>query len=151
MTAAAYPQPLDTVPSRPIWWSQAAVPLRPGALAPAFARRFVRRNAAQWRLSDGVADDAAAVAGALVLLSVRQARSPLTLRLSLDRAAMMIEVEDRCGDFPPLPSTGGRVEEIGLEQLHRVADAWGYVRRSVGRQLWARVGWVAAEDVDVAG
>ena len=150
MTAAAHPPPLVTVPSPTVWWTQAAVPLRPSALSPALGRRFVRRNAAQWGLSDAIADDVAVVAGALVLISVRQARSPLTLRLSLDRAAMMIEVEDRCADFPPLPATGGRVEEMGLEHLHRLADAWGYVRLPVGRQLWARVGW-AAGDVGVAG
>ena len=117
-----------------------SVALRPVVSAPASARRLVRRAGIGWGLPARVVDDAALVAGAFVLGSVRQARSPLTLSVLASDQTILVEVEDTCTAFP----IDGRGEGFGtlgfgLATAQRVADACGFTRRPGGRQMWARV------------
>ena len=122
--------------------SRVSVRMRPGALAPASARRWVFQIGTNWGLSLRLIEDAALVAGAIVLHSVRQAGSPLCLSLLPTEDTVLIEVEDACTAFPTV-STGcdrcrGR-EGLGLDLVHRVAQAFGFTRLPDGRQVWARV------------
>ena len=131
--------------------SRVSVRMRPGALAPASARRWVFQIGMSWGLPQRQVEDAALVAGALVLHSVRQAGSPMRLALVWTEAGMLVEVEDACTAFPvvPLPATGDRGPEgLGLDLVRRVAQAFGFTCLPGGRQMWARVA-AAADDAAV--
>ena len=123
--------------------SRVSIRMRPGALAPALARRWVFQIGMGWGLPQLQVEDAALVAGALVLHSVRQAGSPMRLALVWTEAGVLVEVEDACTAFPvvPLPApTGGRGSEgLGLDLVRRVAQAFGFTCLPGGRQIWARV------------
>ena len=123
--------------------SRVSIRMRPGALAPASARRWVFQIGMSWGLPQRQVEDAALVAGALVLHSVRQAGSPMRLALVWTEAGVLVEVEDACTAFPvvPLPAaTGGRGSEgLGLDLVRRVAQAFGFTCLPGGRQVWARV------------
>ncbi len=123
--------------------SRVSIRMRPGALAPASARRWVFQLGMSWGLPQQQVEDAALVAGALVLHSVRQAGSPMRLALVWTEAGMLVEVEDACTAFPvvPLPpATGGRGPDgLGLDLVRRVAQAFGFTCLPGGRQIWARV------------
>jgi len=117
--------------------SQAAklsVRLRPVRSAPAAARRLVLDREPDWRLPARLLDDTAMVAGAMVLLSVCQARSPLRLTLSATDLVVLVEVDDSCMDLPS-PSR----ERFSLDLVRRTAQAFWFVQQPAGRQLWARV------------
>lgn len=125
--------------------ARVSVWLRPVASAPASARQLVVRSALSWGLPARLVDDAALVAGALVLESVRQARSPLRLTVHSGDLAVMVEVEDACVLFPMAAGLSGTGRgRYGLELVHRVAEAFGFVRRPGGRRLWARIVDVSA-------
>jgi hypothetical protein len=123
--------------------SQAArisVRMRPVASAPASARRLVQRSGTGWGWPAGLVDDAALVAGALVLNSVRQARSPLRLTVISGGRAVLVEVEDSCVLFPLAGRPAGMHRDgYGLDLVHRIAEAFGFVQHPDGRRLWARI------------
>lgn len=120
-----------------------SVRLRPVPDAPASARRLVRDACQEWQLPAPLADEAATVAGVLVLTSVHQVRSVLRLTVMAagagrpGRGTVLIEVEDRgreeatsCLPGPPW----------AVDSLVRLASDTGSARLPGGRQLWARVG-----------
>ena len=128
---------------------QAWARLRPVASAPADARRLIRRVGSRWALPPTLIDDVALVAGALVLESVRHARSPLELTVTCTARAVVIEVEDSCSSIPYSSDRSAS----RLDVVRRAAAAYGFVRRPAGRQLWARVDAAAgiAEGGDLDG
>ena len=119
----------------PAGTGQTSARMRPVASAPADARRLIRQVGSRWALPPSLVENAALVAGALVLESVRQARSPLRLTATRIASAVVIQVEDSCVSFPHACERAA----LGLEVVGRVAAAYGFVRRPAGRQLWARL------------
>ena len=146
MTLPAHHLRPDALPHRSPPRSGAAarlsVRMRPVPGAPAAARRLVREACAQWRLPAPLAEEAATVAGVLVLTSVHQVHSVLRLTIMAGversgRGTVLIEVEDPGREDvaarPPSPPWA-------VDNLTRLAADSGSARMPGGRQLWARVG-----------
>jgi hypothetical protein len=121
--------------------------MRPVPDAPASARRLVRDVCAQWHLPTPLADEAATVAGVLVLTSVHQVRSVLRLTVMAGgmagpgRGTVLIEVEDRGREDVATRAPG---PPWAVDNLSRLASDSGSARLPGGRQLWARVGAATA-------
>jgi hypothetical protein len=113
--------------------------MKPSTAAPDTARRIVEDACATWGMSARLTADASVVAGALVLHSVRHARSPLRLTVRRRGTAMLIEVEDGGTALPARRRGPGTTEPYGLDLVTQVADKFGYDWAPAGRRLWARV------------
>ena len=88
------------------------------------------------------------IAAALVAISLKQSRSPLTLRLLVGAGVTLLELEDACTDFPPLCSHRDVTEAELVDPVVRPSTAWGYRRLPHGRQLLARIDDADADAAD---
>ncbi|MFL6161082.1 MAG: hypothetical protein ACJ74U_02520 [Jatrophihabitantaceae bacterium] len=111
--------------------------LRPGKHAPLAARRFVRSICSQQALPARVTDNAAFVAGELVLISVIQSRSVVALAVGLDGTDVILRLRDRSTTWPMRRGLGS--VDRG-EVVHRLSRSWGFACDGYGREIWAVIG-----------
>jgi hypothetical protein len=136
-TAPAHTPRAEAFPALPeSGWAMSRT-LRPSPLTPAVARRLARESCRERGICRIVADKVEMVVGEMVSLSVRQARSPVTLTIVIDRGDVVIDVLDG-GQRPPAEGRGARGPRQ-VDAIERLAGSWGFDRLEGGRRLWAVV------------
>jgi len=124
--------------------ADASLVLEPKPAAVGEARRWLSQQLAEWELH-GVDYDLSVVASELVTNAVLHARTPFTLRLSYDKGAVRIEVEDSNPQLPvqrhrsPRATTGR-----GLVLVEALSSSWGCQRAGEGKIVWAEFSEVDA-------
>jgi anti-sigma regulatory factor (Ser/Thr protein kinase) len=109
----------------------------PAELASATAaRHFAEQTLSDWGCPDLV-EDARLLVSELVINSVLHARSPVQLRLNLDKGILRVEVRDESPDLPvqrkySLTAPTGR----GLMIVDAVADRWGVEAADTHKVAW---------------
>lgn len=110
--------------------------LPPTALAVQLARDFLAGAGDRWGLPH--LDDAATVVGELVGDAVTHARTPVRLRLVLDRSGLRVSVRDgRTGPVPEPADPHGPCG--GLRTAARLSRTWGVVRDDDGTAVWVQL------------
>lgn len=103
------------------------------------ARRFVRRTLVAWG-ADSVEHDAALIITELATNSVIHARTPFTVRLSLDEGALRLGVSDGSGRAPVLKRHGvNATTGRGLSLITAFSDDWGVDLEEDGKTVWCRL------------
>lgn len=120
------------------------ITLRPGARAPRHARRIVHQTCSGSPLPAALVDNAAFVAGELVMQSLRQARG--TMRLQVSSASN--EVTLRIHDETPMPPVGDGTSggaERSWAVVRRLSTSFGYHCDGRTREMWALLRIPAAD------
>ena len=113
--------------------------LPPAPSAVAEARTFVANALRRWEL-ESLVSDAALLTSELVTNSLLHARTEVTVTLAVADGVAEVGVADRSASPPqprPLGATGegGR----GLQIVEQIAQEWGVVPTSRGKQVWFRL------------
>ena len=110
------------------------------AEAPSIARRFVRQTLEGWDGNDAT-DNAALLTSELVTNVIRHTSARSTLRVSINRDVVRIEVSDP--DRTPLPEPAASrafgPDGLGLAIVDRVASNWGVELVEDGKIVWFEV------------
>jgi hypothetical protein len=113
--------------------------LKPSTAAAAAAGEVVRNAGSRWATDEQVTRDASALAQALVLHSVRHARSELRISVGQVGADLLIELEDSHLTAPNGHHDGPALGGPGLELVAELADQSGCDLTPTGRRLWVLV------------
>ena len=109
------------------------------AAAPRMARQTMRDWLADVPCPDAVVEDALVVVSELTTNALIHAGSAATIVASFDYGRLRVEVHDEDREPPQLrdqpDGSGGR----GLRVVAALADGWGWVPTSSGKQVWAEM------------
>jgi anti-sigma regulatory factor (Ser/Thr protein kinase) len=107
--------------------------------APGRARALLRAAAEEWKIDDGLCQDAAMVVTELVANAVDHARTPSTLTVRVDDEGLHVAVRDgRTGPAPELrPIDAGAPRGRGLQMVDALSARWGVTQHADGKTVWA--------------
>ena len=105
------------------------------------ARRFVRRQLAEWDVDDDTSDTAVLCLSELVTNAVIHAGASSELLLTLDDGMLTVAVRDHGGATTTAAEVVGdddpmRVFGRGLVLVEALSDSWGSERDAVGTTSW---------------
>ena len=109
------------------------------AAAPRMARQAVREWLADVGCSDAVVEDALVVVSELTTNAVIHAGSAATIVASFDHGRLRVEVHDEDPGAPQLRAQPDRSGGWGLQVVAALADEWGWLATSSGKQVWAEM------------
>ena len=123
---------------------QAAVELPQELASVRTARQFVDEMLVEWKIDD-LRDDALLVVSELTANAITHAQSSCLLRLSVNGAALRIEVVDTGEGTPePQPSSNTKEHGRGLHLIAALTTAWGMeVIPGEGKLVWAELALTA--------
>ncbi len=109
---------------------------RPDPVTPAAVRSLVSEMLRLWECGD-YEETASLLASELVTNALIHAGTDITVRLSLDREILLVEVEDGSLELPkPIPLTTDSERGRGLVLMQALSQKWGATRRTDGKVVW---------------
>ena len=109
------------------------------ATAPRMARRAMREWLADVPCPDALVEDALLVVSELTTNALIHAGSATTMEVSFDDGRLRIEVHDEDPVPPQLRDEPDGNGGWGLRVVAGLADVWGWVPTSSGKQVWAEM------------
>ena len=109
------------------------------AAAPRMARQAVREWLADVPCTDAVVEDALVVVSELTTNALIHADSAATIVASYDDGRLRVEVHDEDPTPPQLRAQPDGSGGWGLQVVAALADGWGWLATSSGKQVWAEM------------
>jgi anti-sigma regulatory factor (Ser/Thr protein kinase) len=109
------------------------------AAAPRMARQAMREWLADVPCSNAVVEDALVVVSELTTNALMHAGSAATVVASFDHGRLRVEVHDEDPMPPQLRAQPDASGGWGLRVVAALADGWGWLATSSGKQVWAEM------------
>jgi anti-sigma regulatory factor (Ser/Thr protein kinase) len=107
--------------------------------APAAARHFVAEVLERWGHSRALLEDAKLVVSELASNAVVHARSPFSVEIRPQGAAVLISVQDASHARPTVRDSGMAASGRGLRLVDAIATNWGVEIAREGKIVWAEL------------
>jgi PAS domain S-box-containing protein len=110
------------------------------------ARHFVQEHLERWQVPDAVLRDLELVTSELVTNAMVHGGAPVDVRLQLDGARVVLEVQDDAASSVPRPQDPDDDDEHGrgLRIVETLSDEWGMRSTERGKCVWSARTWTSA-------